>query len=189
MRLSKTFSNSSVRIFLNWCSVFLIASFTMAASCSSSKDLVVGTKTGNLAPEILCDGVEGSCVPLSSLKGSYVLIEFWASTCNQCRKDHFEMERMYYEYKDVKFINGMGFDIYSIALDESKNDWLESLKNDRMSWDHQFCDTRKWNADAAINYGVNNIPKYFLIDGDGVIVERHININELEDILSSYKSR
>ena len=161
----------------------------ISISCSTSQPLTTGTNTGNLAPEITCEGVEGDCVPLSTLKGKFVLIEFWSSTCNSCRTNHFEMERLYQEFRDSRFSNGNGFTIYSIALEDDAANWLKVLKNDRMSWPQQFCDTRKWGAPALVNYKVNTLPKYFLLDGEGKIIEKNILIRDLEKILEQYEIR
>ncbi len=96
------------------------------------------------------------------------------------------MERLYQEFRDSRFSNGNGFTIYSIALEDDAANWLKVLKNDRMSWPQQFCDTRKWGAPASVNYEVNTLPKYFLLDGEGKIIEKNILIRDLEKILEQY---
>ncbi|KRP13440.1 MAG: hypothetical protein ABR95_13885 [Sphingobacteriales bacterium BACL12 MAG-120813-bin55] len=175
--------------FFKWEWTVAILVICSSYSCSTSQPAKAGANIGNQAPEIVCDAVEGDCVPLSSLKGQYVLIEFWSSTCNSCRADHFEMERLYLDFKDSRFKNGSGFTIYSIALEDNVNNWLKVLKNDRMSWPQQFCDTRKWDAPASIDYMVNTLPKYFLLDGDGQIIEKNILIRDLEKLLERCEIR
>lgn len=166
----------------------IVYGFFHMFSCAGPAEIVTGIKTGNRAPEILCEGTDitGTCKKLSDLRGSYVLLEFWSSSCSQCIKDHFEMERMYFKHRETKFENGKGLEIYSVALEDNTTNWLNVLKEDRMSWEVQYCDTRKWNAAAALTYQVNSIPRYFLLDGDGVILDRTIQIPQLEAILASY---
>ena len=89
---------SSLSLALTVFSLFFI--LTSSFTCSGSKEAVIGIKTGNLAPEILCDGMKGDCASLSSLEGKLVLVEFWTAASNICRQAHFEMGRMYNTFKD-----------------------------------------------------------------------------------------
>lgn len=162
---------------------------TTSFTCSGTEELTTGIKTGNQAPEIICDGMKGDCVPLSKLRGQVVLIEFWASTCDLCRRDHFEMERVYKKYKDASFKNGNGFTIYSIAIDNAEEDWRKAITEDRLSWPHQMCDPRKWNAPSILNYEINNLPKYFLVNGEGEIIDRYILVQDLDKVLEEYSIR
>ena len=167
---------------LHWSLLFLFAACAVPQHST-------GNKIGNKAPEILCDGVKGDCDPLSSLEGKMVLIEFWASTCDPCRDVHFEMDRLYRKYQQSTFKDGKGFTIYSVAIDQDHDQWEQAVKEDRVSWDNQLCDPRKWNAPAILDYEINSLPKYFLVDGDGVIVDRALLINDLDKVLAEYQVR
>lgn len=147
---------------------------------------VVGTKAGNLAPEISAPDASGNILTLSSLRGKYVLIEFWQSENNQSRKNHFEMGRLYQKYRDADFKDGEGFDIFSLSIDNEKNKWLSALREDVVVWPAQVIDTSSWGSKTLLEYSVASLPKYYLLDEKGVILRHNIIITELEDILKSY---
>jgi len=127
--------------------------------------------------------MKGDCASLSSLEGKLVLVEFWTAASNICRQAHFEMGRMYNTFKDQKFENADGFTIYSVSLDNSEEQWLQAIKEDKCNWPYQMCDPRKWNAPSVLTYEVNTLPKYFLIDGNGEILYRYVEIADLENLL------
>lgn len=123
----------------------------------------VGTK----APEIELMNQKGETVKLSSLKGKVVLIDFWASWCGPCRQENPNLAEAYGKYKDKKFKNGKGFEIFSVSLDKNEEPWKKAIENDKMIWKNHVIDKTGTYAKA---YGVNTIPNGFLIDGKGNIV-------------------
>ncbi|TKG94825.1 AhpC/TSA family protein [Puteibacter caeruleilacunae] len=121
------------------------------------------TAVGSSAPDFTLNTPEGKPLSLSSLKGKYVLIDFWASWCGPCRQENPNVVKLYYQYKDK------GFDILSVSLDRKKDDWLKAIDEDGLAWNH-VSDLKFWQCEAAKLYNVKAIPQTYLIDKDGVII-------------------
>lgn len=128
---------------------------------------------GAVAPEIELPNPEGETVPLSSLRGKVVLIDFWASWCKPCRMENPNVVRMYRKYKDK------GFEIYGVSLDKNKNAWVQAIQQDNLTWTH-VSDLQFWNSRAAKKYNVSGIPKTFLIDAEGKIIGKDLRGPSLE---------
>jgi peroxiredoxin len=128
---------------------------------------------GAVAPEITSTTPEGKQFSLSSLKGQYVLIDFWASWCGPCRRQNPDVVKLYNKYKDK------GFTILSVSLDSDRQKWLDAIAKDGLTW-HHVSDLQKWEAAAARTYQVNEIPQTFLLDKEGKIVDRNLTPEQLD---------
>ena len=137
---------------------------------------IKGVMVGSEAPEIALSDTTGATVPLSSLRGKYVLLDFWASWCGPCRSENPNVVRMYDKYKDK------GFAIYSVSLDKDKESWVRAIRNDRLTWTH-VSDLKYWQSEAAQKYGVQGIPATFLLDKDGKIIAKNLRGPALEQKL------
>lgn len=135
-----------------------------------------GVMVGSAAPEIALNDTTGKPVPLSSLRGKYVLIDFWASWCGPCRQENPNVVRMYNKFKDK------GFAIYSVSLDQTKANWVKAIRNDNLTWTH-VSDLKFWQSAAAQQYGVQAIPQTFLIDKEGKIIAKNLRGDALEQKL------
>lgn len=113
-----------------------------------------------LAPEIVLPQPDGMPLALSSLKGKYVLIDFWASWCPSCRKESKHLKKAYETYKDK------GFTIYSVSVDKDASKWLKAIKDDGLSWHH----VRDVDGKASDTYGIREIPAPILIDPSGEVI-------------------
>ena len=119
----------------------------------------------------------GKIIPLSSFRGKYVLVDFWASWCGPCRAESPALVKAYNKYKTKNF------EILSVSLDENRDRWLKAIKDDQYTWP-QVSDLKQENA-VAILYGINSIPFSFLLDPNGKIIARNLRGAELEKKLES----
>ncbi|MBT1697795.1 TlpA family protein disulfide reductase [Fulvivirgaceae bacterium PWU4] len=140
-------------------------------------DKLKTTAVGQPAPEIALPNPEGSVVKLSSMKGKYVLVDFWAKWCGPCRQENPNVVRVYNKYKDK------GFTVFGVSLDRSKEDWLKAIKDDNLTWTH-VSDLKFWQSEAAKTYGITAIPFSLLLDPNGVIIAKNLRGPALENKLA-----
>ena len=166
--------------------VLVLVSILFASSpvVGQQQNATIGVNIGNKAPDIIESGVDGKQLKLSDLKGKYVLIDFWASWCGPCRRENPTVVNAYNKYKDKKFQGGNGFTVFSISLDRTKSSWLSAIKADNLSWPYHVSDLNYWQAKYAKIYGVNSIPRNFLINGDGIIIAKNLRGPKLEATLA-----
>jgi thiol-disulfide isomerase/thioredoxin len=139
---------------------------------ASQGALAVGKK----APEIAMTDVNGKVRKLSSYRGKYVLIDFWASWCGPCRQANPKVVKLYSKYAGPKF------DILGVSLDEKKANWEQAIKADGLGWT-QVSELKGWNSAICKTYEVEAIPATFLIDPEGKIVARNLQPSQLEALL------
>jgi peroxiredoxin len=135
---------------------------------------------GTMAPDFTQTDVNGAPVKLSSFRGKYVLIDFWASWCGPCRQENPNVVKAYKKYKDKNFT------IIGVSLDraENKANWLDAIKSDGLNWT-QVSDLKFWNNEVAVLYAIKSIPANFLIDPNGKIIGKDLRGNDLENKLEN----
>jgi thiol-disulfide isomerase/thioredoxin len=136
-------------------------------------------EVGRPSKDFIQNDTQGKPVSLSSFRGSYVLLDFWASWCGPCRAENPNVLKAYEKFKGEKF------EIIAVSLDNKREPWLKAIQADGLPWIH-VSDLKGWKSQAAAMYGVTAIPQNFLIDPNGVIVARDLRGEELEKALQKF---
>ncbi len=145
---------------------------------NSAQSPLTQLSIGSEAPDISMEDPNGKILSLHSLRGKYVLLDFWASWCGPCREESPVLVDVYKKY------NSKGFEIFQVSLDKTKKAWTDAISKDGLAWKYHVSDLQFWNSVAALLYGVQGIPANFLLDKNGVIVAKNLRGSELEATLA-----
>ena len=139
------------------------------------------TEIGSYALDFTQNDTLDHPVRLSSFRGKYVLLDFWASWCRPCRMENPNVVKTFNEFRDKNFT------VLSVSLDRpgQKERWIKAIHDDGLTWNH-VSDLKFWNNAVAVQYGINDIPQNLLIDPQGKIIAKNLRGEELEKKLKEF---
>ncbi|WP_018613104.1 TlpA disulfide reductase family protein [Segetibacter koreensis] len=129
------------------------------------------------APDLTMNDVNGKPVSISSFKGKFVLIDFWASWCGPCRQENPNVVAAYNQFKNKNFT------VLGVSLDEDKAAWQKAIEKDHLTWTH-MSDLKQWESAAVQAYGFDGIPFNVLVDPAGKIIASSLRGQDLTNKLS-----
>ena len=128
---------------------------------------------GATAPDITLNGLDGKKISIADYRGKYLLIDFWASWCQPCRRANPDLRRLYAKYKCDRL------EFIGVALDDNMDSWKKAVKLDALPWP-QMSELKKWDSKCVADYKISAIPFSILIDPEGKIVAKGLRPEDLD---------
>ena len=128
---------------------------------------------GKTVPELVMPDPRGKNISISSFRGKYVLIDFWASWCGPCRMENPNVVKAFNEFK------GKNFTILGVSLDQNKDSWEKAIAQDHLNWT-QMSDLKYWNSQAVETFGFQGIPFNILVDPSGKVIAESLRGENLD---------
>jgi peroxiredoxin len=152
-----------------------LKNFPSAKSLKDRIEIAKKTEIGSYAMDFTQNDTLGKPVSLSSFRGKYLLVDFWASWCGPCRRENPNVVKVYNKFKDKNFT------ILSVSLDrpDAKDKWLAAIHKDGLTWTH-VSDLKYWDNAVAKQYGIRAIPQNILLDPQGKIIAKNLRGEDLD---------
>lgn len=133
-------------------------------------------EVGENSPDITLPNQSGEKISLSTLRGKYVLVQFWSAYDASSRMMNQVLKENYQLFKP------RGFEIYQVSIDTARNAWTQAIQKDQMNWIN--VGDMQGSKTALIKYNIQQIPSNYLLDKEGQIIAKNIKGPELYKILN-----
>lgn len=124
-------------------------------------------QVGQAAPDFTMATIDGKTIKLSSLRGKYVMLDFWASWCQPCRMENPNVLRVFNKYKNRSFT------ILGVSLDKDPVAWKQAVAQDGLNW-AQASELKDFESPTVRAYQVEAIPASFILDPAGKIIAKNL---------------
>ena len=128
---------------------------------------------GKTAPELSLPDLNGKNLSISSFRGKYLLVDFWASWCGPCRSENPNLVRVFNQYKNKNFT------ILGVSIDRGRDEWIQAVQDDQLTWSH-ISDLRFWDSKAVETYKFDAIPYNVLVNPQGIVIAENLRGAQLE---------
>jgi len=128
---------------------------------------------GKMVPELVMPDMNGKEVSISSFRGKFLLVDFWASWCGPCRMENPNVVKAFHDFK------GKNFAILGVSLDKDKDSWKKAISQDHLNWT-QMSDLKYWNSQAVETFGFQGIPFNILVDPSGKVIAQELRGEDLD---------
>ncbi|BAX79731.1 TlpA disulfide reductase family protein [Labilibaculum antarcticum] len=134
---------------------------------------------GTNFPDIKLPNQKGKEISLTSLKGKFIILSFWASQDVNSRKQNRDLKRIYEKF------NKKGLEIYQVSIDQDEKLWTKAIQDDQLNWTN-VCDTKTGSVNATRLYNIQSVPSNYLLDQKGDIVGKNLFGLALEEKIAQY---
>ncbi len=144
-------------------------------------DMRNATKIGRKLVDIEQADLNGEKVNLWDFRDKYVLMYFWASNFEPCRKENSKLMKLYEKYKD------WGFEVMAVSMDIEENEWNRAVMEDNLNWQN-VSDLKGWDNAIAQKLSIQTVPFTILLDREGTIIGKDLRAEEIDNILNLIKA-
>lgn len=168
----------------HFCSVYKIALSSLIIGLVGFSNPMSPAKTADKVPVFTAIAASGDTVSIEKLRGSIVLIDFWASWNQPSRKNNQTTLRLYEKYRAASLRKKRKFIVVQISLDTRPDLWRTAISKDNLYWKTHICDFKGWNSPYVNLFQFKRIPTNVLVDTVGNIIARDLWGTRLDSTLS-----
>ncbi len=141
-------------------------------------------RNGEDIPAFTATLKDGSTFELSSLKGQFVLLDFWGSWCGPCRRENPELVDLYNKFRNAEFKKASGFEVVSIGVETNADSWMNAIQKDRLIWPYHILQGDRFQSPIVKQFGVREIPTKYLLNEKGQIIAVNPGIKLVDKLLN-----